>query len=595
MRKRVYKHISQIEKILSREEETVYKNWGGKLPIVLIYPNSYRVGMSSLAIHAIYGLFNDEPDVVCERAFYGFQHAPRFDEPIFSLESQRPLDDFAVLAFSISYELDYFNVVHMLRKAGIPIFAQDRDKSWPLIIAGGPAIYTNPEPMADIFDAIAIGDGEVIIPPLIDVLWESTNIPRQQAYANLANVDGMYVPSYRGEGTHTPPPTPPFQGEGRDTPPPAPPLQKEMGVPCSHLPLVGCLRRENAPINRIWLKNLNHAPATTHIYTKNTEFGDKTLIEIARGCGRGCRFCLAGYVYRPMREVDIDTVLALARQGLMHRDKIGLVSASVSDHSAIDKIAIELRKMGAKLSASSMRVDPISEPLIKGLAESGNQTLTIAPEAGSLRLRNIINKPQSDEQILHAVSLATKYNFPQLKMYFMVGQPLEQEQDIEAIADLVLHAKKLYPRNMVINATPYVPKAHTTFQWSAMTDPETIKHRIAYLTGRLNPHGVTVRSDSPAWARIEGVLARGDRRLGRVLARMQKTSIHAWQTALAHENLTEHEFLRERDMDERLPWQVVNTGITNLYFTWEFKRALRNELTGACPPSGCLKCGVCGE
>jgi radical SAM superfamily enzyme YgiQ (UPF0313 family) len=546
--KRDHKLTNQVKKILSQEEGATYKDWGGRLPVALVYANSYRVGMSSLGLHTLYRLFNNEPDVVCERVFYGFQRAPRPNEPLLSLESQRPLDEFTLIAFTISYELDYFNVIHMLKQAGIPIFAQDRDESWPLIIAGGPAVYTNPEPMADLFDAVAIGEGEAIVPPLIDAVWEAANLPRHEAYQRLGQVEGMYVPALH-----------------------------------------------NGPVARVWLKDLDNFPTISQIYTYNTEFGDRTLIEIARGCGRGCRFCLAGYVYRPMREMHLDTVLAIARHALTHRDRIGLVSAAVSDHSWIDQIATELRAMGARLTASSMRVDPISEPLIKGLAESGNQTLTIAPEAGSVRMRKMINKPQSDDQILYAVDLAAKYDFPQLKMYFMVGQPTEQEEDVAAIAELVLRARQIFPRNMAINATPYVPKAHTAFQWSAMMPVETLETRVKYLERRLQPEGVAVRSDSPAWAAVEGVLARGDRRLGRVLGRMRKTTLKEWQAALEAEGLSQSDYLRERDLSEKLPWESVNPGVTKAFFSWDLKRAVRNDLTPACPPANCLMCQACDQ
>jgi radical SAM superfamily enzyme YgiQ (UPF0313 family) len=304
---------------------------------------------------------------------------------------------------------------------------------------------------------------------------------------------------------------------------------------------------------------------------------------------------MAGYTYRPMREVSLETILSIARHSLKHRDRIGLVAAAVSDHSWIDQIAVELRALGAKIAISSMRVDPISEPLIRALAESGTQTLTIAPEAGSVRMRKVINKPQSDEQLLYAVDLAASYNFPQLKMYFMIGQPTETEADVEAIADLALAARARFPRHVAINATPYVPKAHSAFQWLAMTPVETMEARIKYLERRLQPAGVAVRSDSPNWAAVEGVLARGDRRLGRVLARMRKTTLREWKRALKAEGLSQEEYLRERSPDEALPWTVVDTGVSQAYFAWDVRRAYRNELSRACPPAGCLKCNACDQ
>lgn len=543
-----YRYIDQAKQILAREEGAVQKDWGGRLPIVLIYANTYRLGMSSLATHSVYRLFNDQPDVVCERAFWGYRSAPRADDPILSIESQRPLTDFPIIAFTISYEMDYFNAVQLLRRVGIPPLAEDRDETWPLIIAGGPAVYTNPAPLADIFDAFAIGEGEVIVPPLVDALWEAGKVPRHEGLPILAQVPGMYVPML-----------------------------------------------ENGPVGRVWLRDLDTMPATTQIYTYDTEFGDRALIEIARGCGRGCRFCMAGYTYRPMREVSLETILDIARHTLKHRDKLGLVSAAVSDHSWIDQIATELRALGAKIAISSMRVDPISEPLIRALAESGTQTLTIAPEAGSLRMRKVINKPQSDQQLLYAVDLADGYNFPQLKMYFMIGQPTETEADVEAIADLVLAARERFSRRLIINATPYVPKAHTAFQWMAMTPMETLEERVKYLERRLQPAGVTVRSDSPAWAAVEGALARGDRKLGRVLVRMRKTTLPEWERALKAEGLSQEDYLRERSPDERLPWSVVDTGVSQAYFAWDVRRAFRDELTRACPPAGCLKCNACDQ
>lgn len=528
--KRKYRYTDQAKRILAREEGTVFKDWGGRLPIALIYPNTYRLGMSSLAVHTLYRLFNDRPDVVCERAFWGYQSPPEDDEPIISLESQRPLADFPLLAFSLSYEMDYFNTVQALRRAGIPLLADDRDESWPLILAGGPAVYANPAPLADILDAIFIGEAEDLLPQLVDALQEACRASRPQALRILAQVPGVYVPA------------------------------------------IG-----NDPVSRVWKRDLDAQPATTQIYAPDTEFGDRALIEIGRGCVRGCRFCMAGYVYRPMREMSLDAVLATARDALRYRDKLGLVSAAVSDHRQIDQIAVELRALGARIAISSMRVDPLSEPLLQALADSGTRTLTIAPETGSDRLRRCINKRQTDEQLLHAVDLAAHHGFQQIKMYFMVGHPTETDADIEDTVNLVLTARARFPGRLIINTTPYVPKPHTPFQWAAMTPVKILEARIKYLKRRLQPERVTVRSDSPAWATVAGTLARGDRQLGRVLAQMKGTGLREWRRALKVEGLSQEDYLRGRSMDEPLPWSVVDMGVSRRYLTREMQTAILAE------------------
>jgi radical SAM superfamily enzyme YgiQ (UPF0313 family) len=521
-----YGRITHIERILKRESGTVHKEWGGRLPVALAYPNTYWVGMSSLAVHTLYRLLNARPDVVAERVFWSLETRARAGEAALSIESQRPLGDFAVIAFSIAYELDYFHVVEMLQRAGIPLLARERDDAWPLVIAGGPAVSANPEPLADVVDAFVIGEAEALAPPLPDALWEAVRVNRGRGRELLAGRPGMYVPAV-----------------------------------------------SQAPVRRVWARDISATPATTSIYTPDTEFGDRGLIEIGRGCWRSCRFCLTGFTYRPVRHASVQAVLAAAEEVLKHRDKVGLVSAAVSDHPEIDRLAIELRRMGARVAIASMRVDPLSEPLIRALAESGTQTLTIAPEAGSMRLRRLIGKLQSDEQILAAVDLAAHHGFSQLKMYFMIGHPSETEADIEAIVDLVLAARARFARNLTITATPFVPKAHTPFQWQAMAEIPIVTGRVAALRKRLQPARVTVRSDSPDWAAVEGVLARGDRRLGAVMMEMKKPTLREWERALAHQGLSAAEYLRERPIDESLPWSVVDPGVSPALLQRAFRRA----------------------
>lgn len=553
---------AEAKQILSKEIGTIIKDWGGKLPVALAYPNTYYVGMSSLALQILYTRFNARPDVVCERAFWdkGGWQAGR---PLLSLETQQRVDEFPVWAFTISYEMDYFNVVEMLRQAGVPPLAADRDERWPLLIAGGPGITMNPEPMAPFFDAIVIGEGEEVVDTLVDTILDVSDDDRAELLAALDRIEGVYVPQlvpeYRGRWVG-----------GDDAPAP---------------------RR----IKRLWVRHLERFPTVSSLYTPDTEFGGLHLMEIARGCGRGCRFCLAGYVYRPPREQPLELLLDWAREGLKHRDKIGLISAAVSDHSQIDELAIRLRQMGARLSVSSMRVDPISVPLVRGLRESGTQTLTIAPEAGSQRLRDVINKTQTEQQILEAVDLADALDFPQIKLYFMIGHPGETDDDVQALVDLTLAAKSRFRRRLVINATPYVPKAHTPFQWEAMTDIPTFERRQKFIQRSLGRQDVAVRADSPQWAAVQAVLARGDRRLAAVLLDMTQLSIAAFDRALAAHGLSQRDFLDAREPGAPQPWDIVESGVSSSYFLYEQRHAARAETGLSCPPtsSGCLTCGSC--
>jgi radical SAM superfamily enzyme YgiQ (UPF0313 family) len=439
------------------------------------------------------------------------------------------LRDFAVLAFSLSYELDYLNLVAMLRSSKIPLAREARDESFPLLIAGGPCVIANPEPLASIVDVFAIGEGEVIVPELIEILTDATGQSREVLLKQLATVPGLYVPRY-------------YQVRMDN--------DRILGI----TPVDGVTQTPQ----RQWMQDLDTHPACSVIITEDTEFGDMFLMEVARGCGRGCHFCLAAVAYSPVRERSLGQLLATAENGLKHRQTLGLIGASLSDYSHLDELVTGLRRMEAKLSVASLRVDPLPEILLKALSESGSRTVTIAPEAGSERLRSKVRKGISTEDIMRAAELLARYAFPHLKLYFMLGLPTEDDSDVQAIVELVGAVRQRFRRHITVNITPFVPKAQTAFQFAPMASRKVLTGRIQSVKNGLGPLEVEITAESPRWAEVQGVLARGDRLVGEALMVLEDASPSAWGRALEAVGLDAGRYLGNRSKDEVLPWQTIS-------------------------------------
>ena len=520
-------------KKLPREVGTIVKDWGGRLPIALIYPNSYYLGMSNLGLHALYHLLNSNDKVVGERVFWERQNR---DKKLanFSLESRRPLADFAVQAFSVSYELDYFNVVAMLKANGIPPYAADRDEGHPLVIAGGPCIMANPMPLAPFFDCLCIGEAEPIIPTLLPVLAEGIDGKRDELLKALASLPGVYVPS---------------------------------------VPL-------DTPVARQWANNLDDFPVTSVVLTRDTELGDLYLIEVERGCNWGCRFCLVSTAFKPMRIRSVAKLMEQAKRGLKYRKRLGLVGPAVSDHPRLEELLVGLRQMGAQFSLSSLRVGNLSEKVLNEIARGEARTITLAPEAGSERLRQVIKKGIGEDDILGAIGKLAKQGIKQLKLYFMIGLPSETEEDIEEIVKLTLKCKSILDKQqsgtrLTLNVAPFVPKAGTPFQRLPMVPVPILKHRLALLKSSLQPKGIKVKSESPAWSQIQAVLARGDSKVAEVLANTEEMSLSGWRRVAENCQLDIDFYAHQRwDASQKLPWEMIDSGTRAEYLEGELYKAV---------------------
>jgi len=570
---------------LAQEKGTIVKDWGGKFRIALAFPNRYALGMSNLGFQSVYGLLNEHGNIVCERVFYpeteDLKELQLNPGQLLSVESQRPIQDFHLLAFSIPFENDYSNVVEMLSLAGIPPQSRDRKFNHPLVAAGGVAVFLNPEPLADFIDFMLIGEAEAIVPDLLQSLdvHADGKLARRDLLTVLAKeVDGLYVPSLYEV------------------------LYKPDGTVESLKPFLGTNLPEKITYRRTDLDGT--PPCRSVILTPNTEFSSVNLIEIGRGCGRGCRFCAAGFVYRPVRYHSADKLAAALDDKLADAARVGLVSAAVSDHPEIADLCRDLMDKGASLSFSSLRADSIDAQIRSALESSRHQAVAIAPEAGSDRLRRVINKNLSLEQIYEAAEKLTEIGILNLKLYFMIGLPSEDFKDLEAIVDVakgikhhVLKISRGQKRlgTITLSIHSFVPKAFTPFQWVPFCGVQELKKRARWIQRALQKvPNVRVHFDLPKWAYVQALLARGDRRVGAFLKKVAIDRL-SWSQAMRVVPFNpDFWVMRERGETEIFPWEVIDHGIERRFLWEEYQRALQEKSTSPCPADGkCRRCGVC--
>jgi len=571
------RNIDQQRKArLAAETGARHKSWKNKIRVALVYPNHYAVGMSSLGFQTVYRLLNTMDNVVCERVFLPDPgHGPA---DVVSLESASALQAFHCVAFSLSFENDYANMVEILQKAELPLLSVQRGSSLPLILAGGVSCFLNPEPIAPFIDCFLLGEAEVLLSPFFERFDPSRD--RKAFLLEAARtLTGVYVPAFY---------TPHYDNDGC----------LERFTPIEDVPAKVC--RGNAP-------DIDAFSTNSVILSKQTSFEDAYLIEVSRGCPHGCRFCAAGYVYRIPRFRSLGRLQKSMTQGAGISSKIGLLGAAVSDLPDLEALCRFGRQLDCQLSFSSLRADALTKPLIAALKTGRLKTATIAPETGSQRLRQVINKGLVESSILQAAEDLVAAGIQNLKLYFMVGLPTESMADAAAIVDLVKKIKHRFLKSsrpkgrmghITVSLNTFVPKAFTPFQWAAMEDIKSIKTKIKRVReGLKRVANVRLHTDVPRWAYIQALLSRGDRRAAELLS-LAVANRHNWPQTLKHSPINADFFVyRQRSREELLPWDFIDNGIDKAFLWREYQQALEAKPTPPCPmdPDHCRLCGVCKE
>ena len=568
--------IDRLQELYKDEDSRVTVNPHAGQKVAIVYPNTYFVGMSNLGLHIIYEEINLRNDSVCERIFLPekkeLEAYDKTKTPLMSVETQRPMHQFDVVAFDVTFEMDYFHIPLMLRHGRVPIMGKDRTEFDPIVIAGGPCATFNPEPFADFIDAFIIGEGEGIVSCVLDIIRDGKmeGLDRHAILRQLANISGVYVPSLYV----------PIYSDGGE--------------------FKGYHIAEGAPKTIKRHFEMLTSGGETVVATNYTEFGAMYIIEVARGCGRHCRFCMAGYCFRVPRVRPLDILKEGVDRAEKLGKKIGLMGAAISDYPEVDELVNYIRSKDMRYSCASLRADSLTQAVVDGLADSGQKTITIAPETGSERLRRVINKGISEEHLKNAATLSAKSGIQHMRLYIMIGLPTETDEDIEAIVGLAertqAHMAEVGCKGrLTLSINPFIPKPFTPFQWMAMDNQKTVEKKLQYIKKALqNNRRIEVLVESPKEAYIQGVLARGDRRLGAVLAACAADcGSKSFKAEMKAAGLDMDEMnYRERSFDEFLPWSHLDMGMDDGYLEMEWKRSVDEAYTPPCV-QGCKRCGVC--